>query len=423
MEQHMRKSYLGLLFVFALLAAVATTVQSYRFDRAASALRASAAAFDREAGSTAVSIAEFRAAEMAYLAAGQGPDFWMHRASDLAGAVTSAIARMQNAADSEEAGTHLQAAAAAFADLQTADKRARTTIQNDQPLVASDIIFSDALEPADRLTTELDAARAAVDSAAALQLAQFDRWGLLMNGGVLGLLVVLLLVAGRSAPRVEAPSEAATMAQMLRSLPPPVRNTSPAASRTGAAASTSSSAPIMPNAATEAAAPAVATPPPAVAPPAVVNLPEAAELCVDLARVIDGHDIPALLERAAGVLDATGVIVWVADTRGNLLTPSLAHGYPERVLARLGVLETGADNVTSLSFRSMKPQVMGGGGSSRAAAIAVPLISTSGCVGVLSAEVREPKPPADRIAVARIIAAQLATLVAPQEPATAAAQA
>ena len=57
------------------------------------------------------------------------------------------------------------------------------------------------------------------------------------------------------------------------------------------------------------------------------ELRAAADLCTDFARLVDGQEMPALLERAAQLLDATGFIVWLADDDGQHLRPSLAHGY------------------------------------------------------------------------------------------------
>src|SRR5215467_5057360 len=96
MAQKMRKSYLGLLIVIALVLAAGVSYQTYRFDRDAAAVSASALAFERAAGTTSVSIAEFRAAEMAYFAAGQGPDFWIRRANDLSTAIASGLAQLQS---------------------------------------------------------------------------------------------------------------------------------------------------------------------------------------------------------------------------------------------------------------------------------------------------------------------------------------
>jgi len=138
---------------------------------------------------------------------------------------------------------------------------------------------------------------------------------------------------------------------------------------------------------------------------------------------MDGRDVPALLERAADVLGAKGVILWMTDSGGALLRPQLAHGYSDRVLTKMGTLQVDGDNVTSLAFRSLRGQTVNGAAASSAGAIAVPLVTPSGCVGVLAAEVNRQRPTADTVDLARIIAAQLATLVIPSgEPSSRAAQ-
>ncbi len=136
---------------------------------------------------------------------------------------------------------------------------------------------------------------------------------------------------------------------------------------------------------------------------------------MDLARVMDSRDVPALLERVARVLDAKGVIVWMVDGAGGVLHPSLSHGYTEKVLNRLGTLEVDSDNVTSLAFRSVRPQIMSGASPGAAGAVAVPLVTAAGCSGVLAAELRDSKPAPELLALTRIVAAQFATLIAPAE--------
>ena len=170
--------------------------------------------------------------------------------------------------------------------------------------------------------------------------------------------------------------------------------------------------PMVPAAAAVAPAPPVVSPPP---PPVglSINLAEAAELCVDLARVMDTRDLPALLGRAARVLDAKGVVLWMADADGVTLRPSLAHGYADKFVARLGTLSADGDSVTSAAFRSLKPQTVHSPTPKGNGAIAVPLITASGCLGVLAAEIRQSKPSGERTAMARVIAAQFAALVAP----------
>jgi len=142
------------------------------------------------------------------------------------------------------------------------------------------------------------------------------------------------------------------------------------------------------------------------------DLASAAELCVDLGRLVNGRDLPGLMARAATVLEAKGLVLWVSDATGLSLRPSVAHGYSEKVLQRIGSLPTDGDNVTSLAYRTLQPQVVRGSIDGHGA-LAVPLITGQGCVGVLAAEVQGAKPGDARFAVARIIAAQLSTLVSP----------
>ena len=131
-----------------------------------------------------------------------------------------------------------------------------------------------------------------------------------------------------------------------------------------------------------------------------------------------------MLERTAKVLEAKGVIVWTADREGTSLRPTLTHGYSERVLERLGTLGAGDDNVTSLAFRSGCTQTMNGAAPQAAGAIAVPLMTATGCTGVLAVEVRETTPPAELTAMTTILAAQFSTMVGPgDEPSAQAAEA
>jgi hypothetical protein len=61
----------------------------------------------------------------------------------------------------------------------------------------------------------------------------------------------------------------------------------------------------------------------------------------------------------------------------------------------------------------MRPQVVNGATAAGSGAIAVPLVTSGGCTGVLAAETRESRPAPETVAVARILAAQFATLIAP----------
>jgi hypothetical protein len=390
MEYSMRKNGIRLLLTLALLLAAGALVSDIQLDKLIAERRAEQDLVDRSLALIADAMAELRSAQTAYVAAGQGPDFWTSRVTQLSDRLSEGVTRARQDATSAEAQTRLGSAATALNQLFQADRRAREYLGDDQRLLASDVIFVEAIEASQLFSSDVAAAREAEAAVADARLRELALYRMAGNSAGTVLPVVLALGAVRLS-RQRPASEAATMAQMLRDLPPPVKLAPPA--------------------------PAAAQPPVRITPAAspAVNLPDAAELCVDLARVMDARDIPVLLERAAGVLEAKGLIVWVTDTAGTSLQPLLTHGYSDRVINRLGSLGVDADNVTSLAFRSVRPQLMNGSSAAASGALAVPLVTAAGCTGVLAAEVRETRPNPDTLAVARIVAAQLATIIAPHE--------
>jgi hypothetical protein len=392
MQQDWRTRHLGLVALLAVLFVLGTLALDVWLDRSVARDRASIASIARELSSLEVAAADLRGAQAAYVATGQGPDFWMRRAGELAARIEGGLTTLREASSHDDARAGYGAALASLGQLTTLDRKARDFVANDQRFLAADVVFIESVEPAERLTTDLAAVRDVETAAAEAAIATKSYARLAATGVALGLVLLGAFRIGRPAKPSPA-SEAALTAQMIRDLPPPVRPAVPLTKP-----------------------PALPPPPPAPA----VNLPDTAELCVDLARVMDSRDVPALLERATRVLDAKGIILWMIDGAGDVLRPSLSHGYPEKVLDRLDALDIDADNVTSLAFRSVRPQTMPGGSMGAAGAIAVPLVTAAGCSGVLSAELRETKAAPELVAVARIIAAQFATLIAPSSDAASA---
>ncbi len=399
----MRKNGARWLFVVCCLLAIGALVQDFRFDASSHQARTAALRVEREIGSLRSTLAELRGGQTAYLATGQGPDFWMRRVSDLAVQMESGLSRLRSQVESSEAQTQLAAAKTALADLLAIDARARQAIAGDQRFLASDIVFAEGLNTTQTVFDALSHAAEAETTSLETRLVSEARVRLALTSAALLLVMVAGLALAQSQRQPASPaSAAATMAQMLRDLPPPVR---------------------VP------AAPPAAQPPPMQAVASVVpsvseaDLTEAAELCVDLARVLDARDIPALLGRVAKALGATGVVVWVVNRPGDTLSPALSHGYSDRVVAKLGQLDAAADNLTSVCFRTLRPQSMPGVGQPGAtSAIAVPLVTADGCTGVLAAELEVAKPAAESLALARIIAAQFATMIGPSEAASAPAR-
>jgi len=146
---------------------------------------------------------------------------------------------------------------------------------------------------------------------------------------------------------------------------------------------------------------------------ATVDLKTVAAICSDLARVSDTRAVPALLERAAVLLDATGIVLWIADPDGRELTPIMVHGYAPQMANRLGTIAREAANVTASAYRTGLLQTVKGDSISNGA-IAAPLVSAGGCLGVMAAEMKNGGEQRELLlAAATIFASQLSTLVGP----------
>src|SRR6185295_16593822 len=81
--------------------------------------------FDRAARAAALEIAELRAAQQAYVAVGQGEQFWFARVAAIRSDLNDKLATMKAVASVPEAFTALDDAAGALQDFDQMDKRAR----------------------------------------------------------------------------------------------------------------------------------------------------------------------------------------------------------------------------------------------------------------------------------------------------------
>ena len=376
----MSKRGLGFVLVLAFAVAAGALVQDFRFDASIARERLATDILNRTLDSTQLSLANLRAAQAGYLAAGQGPDFWMKRATDLSAEIESTLTSLQSATTSADARSHYDAAIPALGNLNGIDQKARDDIASGERFLASDLLFMDATTAAQQLGNEVSAGRDAEYAAGDARVTALRRSRLALDGAAVALLLVVALILAVRRPAVRVVDAPAVEALVSKPADP-----APLADR------------IVANG---------------------VSLADAAQVCVDLARVLDGRDVPPLLERAARVLEAKGLVLWVADDSGAMLRPSLAHGYSPMVLQRMGPLQVDADNVTSLAFRSMQAQVLNGPSHGASGALAVPLITPTGCIGVLSAEVSGARNGSDTLSVARMFAAQLATLVGPVSEST-----
>jgi len=127
--------------------------------------------------------------------------------------------------------------------------------------------------------------------------------------------------------------------------------------------------------------------------------------------VKDAAHLPALLGRAADLLDASGIVLWLAGTEGTVLRPAASVGYSEHTISRMKALSGRSDNAVSVAFRENRMEVVGGT-KERNGAVVVPVVTVNGCAGAMAAEIRHGAEASPSVqAVATIIAAQLASLV------------
>ena len=140
---------------------------------------------------------------------------------------------------------------------------------------------------------------------------------------------------------------------------------------------------------------------------------EISDLCTRLARLSDRRGLPPLLDDAARVLDAMGLVVWCWDARAGSLRAELANGYFADTIAYLPAVPADADNAVAAAFRSRESCVVRGG-PGLTGAVAAPLMGPGGCVGVLAIEVQSGGEEQESVrAFAAILAAQLASLLGP----------
>ncbi|HTM03277.1 MAG TPA: GAF domain-containing protein [Vicinamibacterales bacterium] len=157
-------------------------------------------------------------------------------------------------------------------------------------------------------------------------------------------------------------------------------------------------------------APATSAPMPAQDVAEMPDLAAAADLCMALSRIDSVRALPDMLARAAALLDASGVILWMGA--GEDLYAAASHGYDPRMIRRLGAIPRHAENATAAAWRTGQLRTVPGDVMSNGAIVA-PMFGPDGCIGVLAAEVRNAREDdAAARAVTSIVAAQLATVVA-----------
>jgi len=378
-----------------------------RSEQQLSARRRVVRDFDTRAGEATTALAEGRAAQQAYVAAGQTADAWQPKVAALAQTAAGAVDLLRTLAATTAARASLMEAAATIVDFGNVDRRAQDYLASGQLLMAADVVFAEGSEVAAAAIGQIEVARSAEHEAlgASEAAARTEQTLLLAAGAGTAALALLILGFAAGAPAAGT-SEASLGGGTSREAPAdwPLHRTiapgPPASPVSGAVPAGAGAAPPIETI----TAPRNSTP--------ALNL--AAQVCTDIARARDAADLTRALDRAADAMDASGLVVWIATAAGGDLSPVLAHGYPSQTLARMTPVPRSGDNATAAAYRSGMLQIVLSRPGVSSGALVAPLLSPDGCIGALTAEIKGRGETSDGVqALATLVAAQLATVLAP----------
>jgi hypothetical protein len=388
--------------VVSAIAIVSCAVFLFRSEKQISQLTAHRRAFDTHTREADDALSDLRAGQQAYVAVGQGLAFWAPKVAQTEDLVTKTLASLRESATSTSAQSALDEVAATLTQFAEVDKRTRDYLKGGQQLMAGDVVFTEGVETAATAMLQLEMARQAEAQSLDLEegkLHKLEADALGATAGLATLAIVLLAFSSGSSARTSASS----------SILQPVSDFPAAASSEGLSLRTILDAPPISR-------------------PVSPVLKTAARLCTDFARVQDLNGLKSLIAQAAETMDAGGLVVWMGNATGADLRPMLTHGYSEQVLARMPKkVPRTADNAAAAAYRTGLIQIVpcktGGGAAGAPGAIVAPIISTEGCVGALSAEIRGGGEGSESVqALATIFAAQLAGVLTPTATETATAE-
>lgn len=387
------------LGVAAWIAFGAAAVFVFQTEQRLTARRNAVRAFDVLAREASASLASLRAAEQAYVAPGQGLGFWMSKADGLLESATTRVEELQQLAVSADGRKGLADAAAAIGDLRSIDKRARQYLNSDQGLMAADVIFSEGGEAGAGAGRQIEAARQSEYVAWDAEEGLIRRRQLYAAGGaaaLAALAVAWLVLWPAGNVRTESPLAEAESTADVPGFPRDLDLRDAPAGDDRLTRPAGEPLPVSPELPRE----------------TVPVLKAAADLCGELNRVRDGEDLTRLLGRAAQVMDASGLVIWIGDPSASSLRPVFAHGYSPQALARMPHVPRTGDNAASAAYRTGALQIVLTRPGLSSGAIAAPMMSPNGCIGALTAEIKNGSETSDGIqALAAIFASQLATVL------------
>ncbi|MEP6782172.1 MAG: hypothetical protein ABI983_00805 [Acidobacteriota bacterium] len=375
--------------VVGLLVTAGILFRAVQDDNALSKARQDSTAADTAISRTSELLIDIRASMHAYVAPGQSLPFWAKQAQENINVLRQNLVTLDAMVAAN--GGSLAESLDSMDQLTAAESRARTYVSRGEMQLAGDVIFTDVRDLLAAATNQIGTTRTALKRRNEQRQASIRSEQTLLVATALGLWIAI--------------------AMFLLPTPATVALKDPAQWRSELKETLQKSIPVTP----ESLVPVAPAAPVAPAEPAVslASMRALTEICADLSSLTDPGALHGALERVSAMLNATGLIVWVASNDGASLSPVATHGFDPNLVARIGKISRDSANLTAAAFRENTPKISAPTALAPAA-LAIAMCGPTGPAGVLSVELKpgqsvdEPK-----IALASVIAAQLATLAMP----------
>ena len=361
----MRKLIAVVLLTLVVAAGVGAGIVAWTLQQRIDSLFAAENGVARHLNRTATILADITTSQQAYVVPGQADAPWLERVSVLLEQLTSEATALNSTGliDSTSA-------------LRKLDASARQNLDRGQDLMAADLILGEGRNTARSILEQVTQLRAQRERAFAGERAALWHQLWVLLGGAAAFCFVGTILGIGVAKGTKTPERAAAAAGSTPQI---------------VAADREPDRPQLDGANDDV-------------------LSAAAAICTDISRLTTAQGIFQVLARAAAVMDASGIILWMVS--GDQLVAATGHGYDPRMIVRLPPIDRGAENATAAAWRTGEVCTVAGSPMSNGAVVA-PMFLSDTCTGVLAAEVqhgREKEPATS--ALAALMAAQLATVLA-----------
>jgi hypothetical protein len=380
--------------VLGLLATAGLIFRALQDEKALTKARQDAAAADTTVSRTSELLLDIRASMHAYVAPGQGLPFWAKRAQENIDLLRQNLVALDAMVAAN--GGSLAESLDSVDQLTAAESRARTHVSRDEMQLAGDVIFTEVRDLLAGATNQVDQARVDLKRRHEQRQASIRSEETILAGAAIGVWILIAFLLAPTPAAVAVKDPAQWRSELKSTIEKPIQT--PAA----LVASAAPGAPVAP-----------------VAPAAPVDsislssMRTLSEICADLSSLTDPGALQGALERVSAMLNATGLIVWVAANDGGSLSPVATHGFDPNLVARIGRIGRDSANLTAAAFRDNAPKISAPTATAPAA-LAVAMCGPTGPAGVLSVELKPGQAVEEsKVALASVIAAQLATLAMP----------